>query len=58
MSDRRPFRWATTGARMLAGTLVAVLLVAPPQLSKLDGLDVGLHGGSLTPAYARGCASE
>lgn len=23
MSDRRPFRWATTGARMLAGTLVA-----------------------------------
>jgi hypothetical protein len=23
MTDRRPFRWATTGARMLAGTLVA-----------------------------------
>ncbi len=27
MSDRRVFRWATTGARLLAGTLVAVAFV-------------------------------
>ena len=27
MSDRRVFRWATTSARLLAGTLVAVAFV-------------------------------